>query len=85
MTREPNPWRIEIEKRSAIYGEEDDTRRHPAHRRGVEHGGGPDLHGLGAELKQHVGEAVSVVAFVVPSDDPGRPLLRVERFTIREG
>lgn len=44
-----------------------------------------DEHGLGAELKRHVGEAVSVVAFVEPSEDPERPLLHVERFTIREG
>jgi hypothetical protein len=32
-----------------------------------------------------VADPISVVAFVEPSEDPERPLLHVERFTIREG
>jgi hypothetical protein len=41
-----------------------------------------DVDGLGAALLGHVGEAVTVVAFIEPSDEKERPLLRVERFTL---
>lgn len=43
-----------------------------------------DEHGLGEELKQHVGEEVTVVAFVEPSAETELPLLRVQRFTIHD-
>jgi hypothetical protein len=44
-----------------------------------------DARGLGAELVRHVGEAVTVVAFVEASAAEGREILRVERFTVHEG
>ena len=43
-----------------------------------------DGSGAGAALRKHVGENVSVIAFVDLGDRAGRPLLRVERFTLHE-
>jgi hypothetical protein len=41
-----------------------------------------DVNGLGAALLGHVGEAVTLVAFLERSEGKQRPLLRVERFTL---
>jgi hypothetical protein len=41
--------------------------------------------GLGASLRKHVGEAVTVVGSVRPFKQGGLPLLRVERFTVYGG
>lgn len=43
-----------------------------------------DARGLGAELVQHVGELVTVVALVSPPAAGGGRILRVERFTLHE-
>lgn len=59
----------------------------------IEIDSGPDRYriaevGLGLELKQHVGRDVTVVAYVEPSAQDGRPiedgrlLLLVQRFTV---
>ena len=40
--------------------------------------------GLGAELKGHVDEQVSIVAFVEPFEQDGRAVLRVARFTLHD-
>lgn len=41
--------------------------------------------GLGEALKQHVDEDVTVVAFVEPFEQDGRPVLRIARFRLHEG
>ena len=40
--------------------------------------------GLGAELKHHADEHVSVVGFVEPFEQDGRPVLRVAGFTLHD-
>jgi hypothetical protein len=44
-----------------------------------------DANGLGASLRNHVGEAVTAVGFLRPFKQGGLPLLRVERFTVYGG
>jgi hypothetical protein len=40
--------------------------------------------GLGAELKHHADEQVSIVAFVEPFQQDGHPVLRVAGFTLHD-